>query len=272
MNDEYETQKLCNITDDVTKIRYKVIYRRSADRYEIWTRFRDALGKLHRNRITFSEAIAVESDKDKTIAYVNDYLVANHINIYEDKLDKRKVGNRQSAKKTNVSQIIIPAQTFDNYDCKDLEQLFILWRKAQSEEPEHIWKLTKGPAVNISKDHFRRDGIIVEEIFRQEKTKILFISSEANDDDYSAKYNASPSTVDDYLSSKERRIILQYAIKEGIVTRNRAISYIKYFIRLNEHDINKREAIKKRESDIEWLLGEDYDTERIVGVRKIISE
>ncbi len=200
MKDEYETQKICNITDYVTKIRYKVIYRSSADRYEIWTQFRDDLGKLHRNRITFVEAISVEADKDKTIAYVNDYLVANHINIYEDKQNKCNVGSRQSAQKANGPQKIIPVHTFEKHDCKDLEQLFKEWRKAQSEEPDDIWKLTKGTAVNISKDHFRRDGIIDEEIFRREKTKILFISSEANDDEYSAKYNDSPSTVDDYIS------------------------------------------------------------------------
>ena len=63
----------------MTKIRYKIIYRSSSDRYEIWTQFRDESGKLRRNRITFEEAIASESDKDRTIAYVKDYLVANFI-------------------------------------------------------------------------------------------------------------------------------------------------------------------------------------------------
>lgn len=81
---EQETQKICSITDEKTKITYKIIYRNSANRYEIWTQFYDAMGKLRRNRITFAEALAIESDFEKTKAYVNDFLVANHINIYEN--------------------------------------------------------------------------------------------------------------------------------------------------------------------------------------------
>lgn len=70
MNEKQETQKICNIVDDITHIRYKIIYRRSANRYEIWSQFYDASGKLHRNRITSNEALAVELDCEKTIAYV----------------------------------------------------------------------------------------------------------------------------------------------------------------------------------------------------------
>ena len=177
MTDNFETQKICNIIDDNTNIRYKIIYRKSADRYEIWTQFYDESGKLHRNRITFDEALAVEKDREKTIAYVNEYLVANHINIYEDKKPKPQ----------------------------NLDQLFSLWQKAQSQESDESWDLTRGSALNITKDHFRRDGIIDEDIFKKEDRKILFISSEANDDDYSAKTNASPSTIDDYKYYNKRR-------------------------------------------------------------------
>ena len=200
MNGERETQKVCNITDEVTKIRYKIIYRSSSDRYEIWTQFCDGAGKLHRNRITFAEAIAVESDKDKTIAYVNEYLVENHINIYTN----NEVNNKRTTRRCNqnkpVDTVSVPVRTYEKHNCKDLEQLFTIWQNVQSEELDEIWRLTKGKAENISKAHFRRDGIIDESIYRGEKHKILFISSEANDDEYSAKDNKFPSTVDDYLS------------------------------------------------------------------------
>lgn len=201
MNRMQETQKICNIIDDVTKIRYKIIYRRSADRYEIWTQFYDGSGRLRRNRITFSEAISVESDKDKTIEFVNDYLVANHINIYEDSDYRSKtVKHRHNKKSESVQERNNPNSIFVKHECKDLDQLFALWQKVQSEEPDEIWELTRGSAKNISKVHFRRDGIIDEEVFRKEHTKILFISSEANDDEYSAKLNTSPNTVDDYIN------------------------------------------------------------------------
>lgn len=204
MSGEQETQKICNITDEVTKIRYKIIYRRSANRYEIWTQFHDANGKLRRNRITFNEALAVESDCDKTIAYVNDYLVANHINIYEG-IEPANKGNKTESKAQNtlVKKPIVDGTpiifTYKKHNCKDLEQLFSIWQKAQAEEPDSIWVQTRGSAANITKNHFRRDGIIDTEIFAQEDRKILFISSEANDDEYSAKTNSLPSTVDDYI-------------------------------------------------------------------------
>lgn len=196
MNEKQETKKICNIIDDVTKIRYKIIYRSSANRYEIWTQYYDELGKLHRNRINFIEAIAVESDIDKTIEYVNNYLVANHVNIYENSENKRKITNQNI---TMVQKDDNADKVFEKHDCKDLETLFAIWQNVQLQEPDEIWELTKGTAVNISKAHFRRDGIIDEKVFRKEKNKILFISSEANDDEYSAKDNNSPSTVNDYI-------------------------------------------------------------------------
>lgn len=200
MNENQETQKVCNITDEVTKIRYKIIYRSSANRYEIWTQFHDESGKLRRNRITFDEAIAVESDKDRTIAYVNEYLVANHINIYARNGDKTKGITHRCNQKKQVDTTVVSVRTYEKHNCNDLEKLFTIWQKVQSEEPDEIWRLTKGTAVNISKAHFRRDGIIDELVFDREKYKILFISSEANDDEYSAKDNNLPSTVDDYIN------------------------------------------------------------------------
>lgn len=201
MSGEQETQKICNITDETTKIRYKIIYRRSANRYEIWTQYRDENRKLHRNRITFDEAIAVESDCNKTIAYVNDFLVANHINIYEGitPCDKGKKSVSNHNIKVDNREKNIPITTYQKHNCKDLNQLFDLWRKAQTEEPDSTWNQTRGSAHNITKDHFRRDGIIDKDIFLKEERKILFISSEANDDEYSAKTDALSNTVDDYV-------------------------------------------------------------------------
>ena len=80
---------------------------------------------------------------------------------------------------------------------EQLEQLFIEWEYAQENEPDSSWKLTQG-GENITKSHFRRDGIIDEAIFSKEKRKVLFISNEANDDEYSAKSNPKPNTIDDY--------------------------------------------------------------------------
>lgn len=68
---------------------------------------------------------------------------------------------------------------------KQLERLFIKWEAAQENEPDPLWKLTRG-GRNITKGHFRRDGIIDEAVFSGEKRKVLFILNEANDDEYSA--------------------------------------------------------------------------------------
>lgn len=80
---------------------------------------------------------------------------------------------------------------------EQLEQLFIEWEYAQENEPDFSWKRTRG-GKNITKSHFRRDGIIDEAVFSKEKRKVLFISNEANDDEYSAKSNPKPNTIDDY--------------------------------------------------------------------------
>ena len=80
---------------------------------------------------------------------------------------------------------------------EQLEQLFIEWEFAQENEPNFSWERTRG-GKNITKNHFRRDGIIDEAVFSKEKRKVLFISNEANDDEYSARFNPKPNTVDDY--------------------------------------------------------------------------
>lgn len=192
-----ETQKICNITDDITKIRYKIIYRKSANRYEIWTQFYDDYGKRRRNRITFPEALAVENDCAATIAYVNDCLVANHINIYVNTDNERR--KTPQSKKVGLLDKDTIKQPCENLNYSDLDSLFSAWITEQENEPDIIWQYTRGSAVNITKRHFRRDGIINADVYGKEKRKILFISSEANDDSYSAKENDFPSTVEDYI-------------------------------------------------------------------------
>ena len=49
-----------------------------------------------------------------------------------------------------------------------LEQLFIKWEYAQGNEPDFSWERTRG-GKNITKSHFRRDGIIDEAVFSKEK-------------------------------------------------------------------------------------------------------
>ena len=79
---------------------------------------------------------------------------------------------------------------------EQLEQLFMEWEYAQENESDFSWERTRG-GKNITKSHFRRDGIIDEAVFSKEKRKVLFISNEANDDEYSAKSNPKPSNIDD---------------------------------------------------------------------------
>ena len=46
---------------------------------------------------------------------------------------------------------------------EQLEQLFIEWEYAQENEPDFSWERTRG-GKNITKSHFRRDGIIDEAV------------------------------------------------------------------------------------------------------------
>ena len=80
---------------------------------------------------------------------------------------------------------------------EQIERLFEEWKAAQEQESDDSWRLTRG-GKNITKKHFREDGIIDDETFKHEKRKVLFISNEANDDEYSAKTNINPSNIDDY--------------------------------------------------------------------------
>ncbi len=81
---------------------------------------------------------------------------------------------------------------------EQLEQLFLEWSNAQENEPDTVWRITNGGNANITKEHFRRDGIIDDETYDKERVKVLFISAEANDNEYSALTNPHPNSVNDY--------------------------------------------------------------------------
>lgn len=104
---------------------------------------------------------------------------------------------RKRTKRISDVDILPPCQLSD-LKMTDLESLFIEWEKAQQNEPDWLWEITNGGNHNIGKNHFRRDGIIDEDTFRNERVKVLFISSEANDNDYSAAVHEKMNTVEDY--------------------------------------------------------------------------
>ena len=208
-----ETQKKLRINDPITNIGYKIIYHTSKERYEIWTQYKDKSGKLRRNRVTYDEAIRREHDLESLTDYVREYLVGKHIRFYDDTCKQSGEKSRKSEEKVlAVKPSANPKEkktpTTEKPDVKinilpgskseRLEQLFLDWENAQKNEPDAIWKLTNGGNSNITKEHFRRDGIIDEATFGKERVKVLFISAEANDNEYSALTNSRPNSVDDY--------------------------------------------------------------------------
>ena len=208
-----ETQKMCRIDDPITNIGYKIIYRKSKDRYEIWAQYKDQNGKLLRNRVTYDEAIRSEHDLGSLTDYVREYLVGKHIRFYDDACKQsgeksRKLEEKVSAIKSSANSKEKETPTAEKPDVKinvlpgskseQLEQLFLEWESEQKNEPDVIWKLTNGGNTNITKEHFRRDGIIDEATYEKENVKVLFISAEANDNEYSALTNSRPNSVDDY--------------------------------------------------------------------------
>ena len=182
-----ETRKICRINDPDTNIGYKIIYRASKDRYEIWAQYKDDQGILHRNRVTYDEAIRRERHLFGLIGYVKEYLVGNHIRFFDEVIEKATQDNnsyiaKQSRAKKYISQKraakpVINRRENSNLEIiilpgtksAQLEQLFLKWENAQKNEPDTVWKLTNGGNANITKEHFRRDGIIDEATYNNEK-------------------------------------------------------------------------------------------------------
>lgn len=66
-NADYETQKVFAETNIETGVRYKIIHRKSKNRYEIWTN-----DQGERHRVNNSEVERIKQDKDAMIQYVKD--------------------------------------------------------------------------------------------------------------------------------------------------------------------------------------------------------
>ena len=264
MIDTPESQKMCRIDDPVTKIGYKIIYRASKDRYEIWTQYKDNKGKTRRNRVKYAEAIRREHDLKSLTDYVREYLVEKHIRFYDDAGIKGINNNKKSIVRVPVSNTSVQQNKKKTPVIEDsgmkisilpgsksaqLEQLFCKWEDAQKNEPDAIWKLTNGGNDNITKEHFRRDGIIDEATFEKERVKVLFISAEANDNAYSALTSSRPNSVNDYreyhFTGKEtwkgrmrERLAELYKVISG--TERGAMSNPEAVMHFAIMDINKR--------------------------------
>lgn len=268
-----KARKMLRIDDPVTHIGYKIIYREAQDRYEIWTQYKDKYGAPHRNRVMYDEAVKREHDLEALTEYATDFLVGEHVRFYEGEefeiVDEKPVRQnlnqpkkwkaRKSSNKplpmisehgpvyNDASGILWKTQ--QNSKTAQLETLFQEWEIAQKNEPEDVWKTTNGGNINITKDHFRRDGIIDEATFEKEPVKVLFISAEANDNDYSALTDMLPNTVNDYrnyhFSGNEtwkgrmrERLAELYKVITG--TERNAMSNPEAVMHFAVMDINKR--------------------------------
>lgn len=128
-----------------------------------------------------------------------------------------------------------------------LNKLFDKWETDHSNEPEEsLQKTIHGE--NIKKDFFQRDGIIDEEIYEKEKRKILFLSNEANSNDYNAAKGEPKSDYrkvyldyrnkgkDDWRGKMRERTCALYLFIVGISDLN----YSNYANRFAMMDLNKR--------------------------------
>ena len=75
MDDDFETRKVFSERNEETNIRYKIIYRKSCDWYEIWTDERSADSKRIRHQVKNVETEQIKHDKDRTIRYVKENLL-----------------------------------------------------------------------------------------------------------------------------------------------------------------------------------------------------
>lgn len=130
---------------------------------------------------------------------------------------------------------------------KTLEILFDKWEEAQLNESTNSLSLTLS-GKNIRKDFFQRDGIIDEPTYDKEKIKVLFISSEANADEYSAASNIVKTNyvkeyldyyktgIDKWRGKMRERISAIY----GSVTNQNNIEFHQLANKFAIMDLNKR--------------------------------
>ena len=86
---------------------------------------------------------------------------------------------------------------------KRIEILFEKWKEKQNDESKESLLITMVVGGKITKDNFCKDGIIDDETYENEKRKILFITNEANDEEYSCEDIKVSSRVKDFIDYYE---------------------------------------------------------------------
>lgn len=75
VEEDFETKKVFSERNEESNIRYKIIYRKSKDWYEIWTDERLISKARGRHLVKNNETESIKRDKDKMIQYVKDNLL-----------------------------------------------------------------------------------------------------------------------------------------------------------------------------------------------------
>ena len=169
-------------------IQYKITYYKAGGRFKIFKEFHDEDGEYHRFTMKNLKIVDYDKDLEELKRYIHEGLIGKDFRGKVRAEEKRQIKKESPA----VEKASCP-------EARELEDLFAAWENAQKNEPDSLWKRTNGGNKNIGKAHFRRDGIIDEYVFRNEAVKILFISAEANDNDYSALTEERTDSVKDYL-------------------------------------------------------------------------
>lgn len=74
-DDGFETRRVFSERNEENNIRYKVIYRKSRNWYEIWTDERTADNRRVRHQVKNEDTEQIKHDKEKTIQYVREKLL-----------------------------------------------------------------------------------------------------------------------------------------------------------------------------------------------------
>lgn len=282
----HQTKGVYYKEDRTGKIEYKITYFIEQQVFRVYKQIKNDEGKYaHRFTMKTRHIVDYKKDLSDLKQYIENELIGENNDVVhilpsepqKESKDDKWVDLKPKKKKTSKARIqrentewedYIPAKRtkrkskyevsdadikppcqLSDLNMTDLESLFVEWEKVQQNEPEWLWKITNGGNNNIGKNHFRRDGIIDESTFKNEKVKVLFISSEANDNDYSAAVHEKMNTVDDYRKyyqtgiddwngKMRERIAEMYKVICGIERKSLANSDAA--IRFAVMDINKR--------------------------------
>ena len=265
------TEGVYYYNENETNTVFKITYYKGTHEFRVFKQFYDEDGKYRRFTMRKLPITDYDEDLKELIRYIKTELVRKN-DIVPQKGNSKHKENKVSAiskeaessgcqmimKKslsdkieTHEDQKSLNQEEADNralssiqheqfYGPKsvELERLFIEWERAQENEPEESWKRTNGGNINIGKGHFRRDGIIDEKVFEKEDVKILFISAEANDDEYSAKTLEKTSNISDFR-------IFHYSGKDdwGGKMRERLSEMYKVIRGIERNSMSNREAV-----------------------------